>query len=98
MNASVAGLASNYQVEMAVVKGGKKKTTTYRHVGFTAGYNQATNTVTLTISGNQPFTSGGKIIINAALPGGVASASGVLLNASDTNFNIGNKAKGITPG
>ena len=97
MNAS-AGSGSNYQVETAVVKGGKKKPTTFKPVGFQAAYNQATNTVTLTIAGNQPFTSGGKIVINAASPGGVASASGVLLDPSDTEFNIGTKAKSITLG
>ena len=56
-------------------------------MAFTESYNQATNTVTLTITGNQPFTSGGKIIINAAPPNGVSSASGVLLNVSDTDYN-----------
>ena len=95
MNAS-AGSSSNYQVETAEVKGGKKKTTTFKPVGFQAAFNQATNTVTLTIAGNQAFTSGGKIVINASPPGGVASASGVLLDPSDTNFSIGNKANGIT--
>jgi hypothetical protein len=47
---------------------------------------------------NQSFTSGGKIIVNAAPPNGVASASGVLLDASDTDFNISTKAKSITLG
>ena len=96
MNPALAGLASNYQVETAVVKGTKKKTITYKPVAFTESYNQSTNTVTLTITGNQPFTSGGKIIINAAPPNGVSSAGGVLLNASDTDYNIGTKAKSIT--
>ena len=99
MNQAVAGLASNYQVETAVTKRTKKtKTTTYKPVAITDSYNQATNTVTLTIVGKQPFASGGKIVINAAPPNGVASAVGILLNATDTVFNIGAKAKSITPG
>jgi hypothetical protein len=98
MNPALAGLASNYSVETAVIKGGKKKNTTYKKVAFTESYNQATNTVTLSITANQPFTSGGKIIVNAAPPNGVASASGVFLNASNTEYTIGAKGKGITPG
>ena len=98
MNQALAGLATNYQMETAVVKGTKKKTISYKPVAFTESYNPATNTVTLNITGNQPFTSGGKIIINAAPPDGVSSASGVLLNANDTNYTIGTKAKSITPG
>ena len=84
--------------KMLVEKGGKKKNTTYKKVAFTESYNQATNTVTLSITANQPVTSGGKIIVNAAPPNGVASASGVLLDASDTDFNISTKAKSITLG
>jgi hypothetical protein len=98
MNPAFAGLASNYQVQTAVVKRGKKKTTTYKGVAFRESYSQATNTVTLTITGNQPFTSGGKIIINAAPPNGVSSSGGALLSASDTDYNIGTKGNGITPG
>ena len=99
MNPALAGLHSNYQVETAVVKGTKKKTIAYKPVAFTEKYNQSTNTVTLTITGNQPFTSGGRIIINAAPPNGVSSASGFSLNANDTDYiSIATKAKNIVPG
>ena len=74
MNQSFANLRTNYQVEKAIKKGNKKKkTTTYKTVGFAESYNSETNTVTLTITAKQPFTSGGKIIINAAPPNGVSS-------------------------
>ena len=99
MNQAGAGLATNYQVETAIIKGTKKKkTTAYKSVAFTESYNAETNTVTLSITGSQPFTSGGKIIVNAAPPNGVANASGVPLYSNDTNLSIGTKANSITIG
>ena len=98
MNPALAGLASNYQVETAIIKGGKKKTTTFKRVAFKESYSQATDTVTLTIAGNQPFISGGKIVVNAAPPNGVAGATGVPLAASDTDLIIATKAKSIAVG
>ncbi len=98
MNPALARLRSNYHVEAAFIKGTKKKSITYKPVPFTAFYNQSTNTVTLTTTGNQPFTSGGRIIINAAPPNGVSSADGVLLNASDVDYTISSNGKRITPG
>jgi hypothetical protein len=98
MNPNYAGLATNYLVETAVAKGGKKKTLKYSMVGnVTDDYNAASNVATLTITGKQPFTSGGKISINATGPNGVQSANGVLLDPSATDFMIGAKAKTITP-
>jgi hypothetical protein len=50
------------------------------------------------ITGNQPFTSGGTIVINNTGTTGVQSASGVLLAQSDAVLTINNKASSITPG
>ena len=97
MNQASAKLSSNYQVETASIKGkGKRKTTTYKKVNFTESFNPQTNTVTLTVTGNQPFTSGGRIIVNAAPPNGVASSSGVPLGSDDADISISKKAKSIT--
>jgi hypothetical protein len=96
MNQANAGARTNYTVETAVGTGKKKK---YKVVGtVTANYVSATNTVTLTVTGNQPFTSGGMILINTAGASGVQSASGVSLDASDAILSIGTKAKTLTVG
>ena len=99
MNQTSASLRTNYQVETAIIKGSKKKkTTTYKKVTFTEAFNPQTNTVTLTVTGNQPFTSGGRIIVNTAPPNGVASASGVPLGSDDADLLISAKARSITVG
>ncbi len=99
MNPSTAGLAANYQVDSAVTKRVKKKSTTVlQPVNFTAAYNPSTNSVTLTIKGKQPFAKGGQIKVIATPPNGVTSAAGGLLDANDTVFTILAKGKGITPG
>jgi hypothetical protein len=98
MDQSYAVLHSNYLVESAVVKG-NKKTVSYKQVPtVTEAYNTATNTVTLTVSGNPPFTSGGKILIINTGRTGVQSVSGVLLDSTDAVLLISNKAKSIFPG
>ncbi len=97
MNPASAGLAANYQVDFSVKKHVKKKTVTVlKSVPFTSVYNSASNTVTLTLKGKQKFLKGGQVIVTAAAPGGVSSASGLLLNSNDTTFAILPKAKGIT--
>jgi len=99
MDPSTAGLAANYQVESAVTKRVKKKRmTVLQPVNFTAAYNQSSNSVTLTVKGKPTFATGGQIKVFAALPNGVSSEAGVLLDSSDTVFTILAKAKGVAPG
>jgi hypothetical protein len=99
MNPALAGLPANYQVSSAIKKHVKRKTVTVlKPIAFTSAYNSSTNTVTLTIKGKQKFAHGGQISVIASPPDGVASAAGVLLNASDTMFTILPKAKRITSG
>jgi hypothetical protein len=64
-------------------------------VSITAVYNSATDTVALTVKGKPNFAKGGQIVITASSSGGVASAAGESLAASDTEFTILPKAKGI---
>jgi streptogramin lyase len=96
MNEESANSRTNYQVEAAITKPTTKKTTTkYKSVSsFTVVFNAQTNTVTLTVSGNQRFTYGGKILINT----GVASASGVPLNSNDAELSIAARAKSLMIG
>ena len=96
MNPASAGLAANYQVDFSVKKRVKKKTVTVlKSVPFTSAYNSNLTPVTLTLRGRQKFLKGGQVIVTAAAPGGVMSASGLLLNSNDTTFAILPKARGI---
>ena len=96
MDPASAGLAANYQVDTTTTKHAKKKASTVlKPVAFTSVFNSATNTVTLTIKGKPNFKTGGQIAIIAASPGGVASAAGEPLVATDTEFSILPNAKGI---
>ena len=94
MDASTAGLASNYHVFSEVVKKVKKKrVTTLKPVSFSLTYSESNNTVTINLKNVKPFATGGEITIS-----GVTSQAGVLLNPSDTEFTVLAKAKGITLG
>ncbi len=98
MNPSAAGLAADYQVETAITKRVKKKTIKMlQPVSFTATYTSSDDSVTLTIEGRQKFAKGGQITVTASPPDGVSSATGILLDATDTVFAILAKATGITP-
>ncbi len=95
MDPATAGLAANYQVDATAKKHGKKKSATaLQPVAFATAYDSATFTVTLTIQGKQKFANGGQVSIT----GGVTSTSDVPVVASDTEFTILPKAKGIAPG
>jgi hypothetical protein len=99
MNPATAGLAANYQMTATSTKRVKKRTITVNTpVAFTAAYNPATNSVTLTLLRKQAFAKGGKITINDAPPNGVSSASGVALDSNDTMLTIQPKGKAITAG
>jgi hypothetical protein len=92
MNSRAAGLADNYHVFSAVVKKGKKKTsTTFKPVSFSVTYSPTTDSVTLNVKNATPFAKGGELTIS-----GVTSEAGVLLNSSDTVLSILPKAKNIT--
>jgi hypothetical protein len=96
MNSASTGLASNYQMDTISKKRVKKKTVSVlKPVAFTAAYNTATDTVKLSVKGKPNFAKGGEIVVIAAGPGGVSSAAGLLLDSSDTTFDILPKMKGI---
>ncbi len=99
MNPSTAGLGANYQLEATMTKRIKKKTIkVLQPINFTAAYASSDESVTLMIVGNQKFAKGGQIAVVASGPGAVSSATGVLLDPTDTVFSILAHAKGITPG
>jgi hypothetical protein len=92
--AASAAAKSNYQVYALTVLHGK---TTLTQVAFTASYKN--NTITLTVTGKNPFvTVGGRITIAASGPNGVRSAAGVLLNAVYTTFTITPGGNAVTLG
>jgi hypothetical protein len=97
MNVTTAGLVSNYQMNSVTTKRVKKKTVTIlTPVKFTESYNPSNNTVTLTVSGKNPFVKGGRITILSSGLMGVRSQAGVLLDPRYTHFSILPNAKGIT--
>ncbi len=99
MNAATAGSSANYVVDSTTTKRvKKKKITSLNPVAFTAAYNTATNSVTLTLTGKEAFATGGQIKVNYSAPGGVSSATGVDLNANDATFTIQPKGTAIAPG
>jgi streptogramin lyase len=95
-----AAVAANYVVDTFVTKRVKRKTVTVlRPINFTASYNAATNTVSLTIRGKQKFPKGGQITVIGLPPSGVRDTSGEFLDGgSNAVFTISPKAKGITGG
>ncbi len=93
--AATAGLAANYQIEATTIKRGKTSRTP---VTFTETYNKSKNTVTLTVSGKNPFANGGQINILASSKSGVSSQSGVLLSSKYTTFTISPGGSGISLG
>jgi hypothetical protein len=96
---ATAGLAANYRVEAAASKHVKKKAEiVLQPVAFSAAYDAATETVTMTIQGKQKFAKGGQVSIIASANGGLTSTSGVPVEASNTEFTILPRAKGIVPG
>ncbi len=93
MTVATAGAKSNYQIDATTTKKGK---TTLTPVAFAETYNRSNNTVTLTVSGKNPFANGGgRITIVASGPNGVSSQGGVLLSSAYTSFTIMKGATGI---
>ncbi len=92
---SSAGQSGNYKVEAETTVHGK---TSLTPITFTETYNKSNNTVTLTVSGKNPFAKGGQIDILAASKSGVSSQAGVLLSSKYTTFTISGGASGITLG
>ena len=96
MNAATAGFAANYRITATSTKHAKKKTIPPpTPVAFTAAYNAATNSVTLTLVGKQTFAKGGQITVSY---GAVTSASGDSLASSDATFTIAPKGTSLTLG
>jgi hypothetical protein len=99
MDGATAGLSSNYELTATSTKHGKKKTIPApTPVGLSAAYDASTNTVTLTLQGNQKFAKGGQLKVIYAPPSGVSSASEVPLASGDDTFTIQPKGTAITPG
>ncbi len=93
MSAS-AGLPADYHVFSTVIKRVKRKSVTiFKPVKFTTSYNQARNSVTLSVKSKHPFSKGGQITIT-----GVTDQAGVPLNPIYAIFNIEPKANSITLG
>jgi hypothetical protein len=90
MNQTSVMAAANYQL-LATIKGTKAKS-----VGFTASYDSSTNSVTLKVSGKNPFAKGGTLTIVSSPPSGVSSQAGVFLGSGTVAFRISNNAKSIT--
>jgi probable HAF family extracellular repeat protein len=90
---ATAALKANYQIAAATTRHGR---TIYTPVGFTASYDKAKNTITLTVSGKDPFESrGGRITITASGASGVSSQTGALLNPKYATFTISSGAPRI---
>jgi hypothetical protein len=93
MGASAA-VPGDYHVFSKVTKHVKKQNIpTYKQVKSKTTYNQATNTVTLTVKSKQPFAMGGRITIT-----GVTDQAGVALDPRFALFTINPKANEITRG
>jgi probable HAF family extracellular repeat protein len=93
---ATAALKANYQIAAATTRHGQ---TTYTPVGFTASYDKAKNTITLTVSGTGPFAKGGgRITITASGASGVSSQTGALLNPKYATFTISSGAPRIALG
>ncbi len=96
MNAASAESTGNYRMTATSTKHAKKKTIPPpTPVAFTAAYNAATNSVTLTLAGKQAFAKGGQITVSYSA---VTSVSGVSLDSSDATFTIQPKGTSVTPG
>jgi hypothetical protein len=106
MNRATASNAANYRVAWTSTKRIKRKTVEVLHpVPITVTYDAVDRSVSLLLSGKQAFAQGGQITIISAPPGGVSSASGVLLDGNDEvragdngTFTILPRARGIDRG
>jgi virginiamycin B lyase len=84
MNQGSIGTPGNYEVDLFVPKKQRrKKVLVPRPIGF-AITSVTSNTVTLTLAGNQKFPKGGRLLVRAA---GIEDTSGVFL-AADGVFTI----------
>ena len=100
MNPSTAGLSTNYKLFSTTTRRVKNLIrTTLKPIPFKAAYTQANGkySVILTVKSSTPFAQGGQITIVDTPPNGVSSASGALLNASDSSLKILPKSKTVTP-
>ena len=103
MDPATAGNAANYQVDWISTRRVKRKKVQVLHpVPIRAVYNAVDHSISLLLSGKQAFAKGGQITVIAAPPGGVSSASGVLLDGNDEGqagdngtFTILPRARGI---
>jgi hypothetical protein len=79
-----------------IKRSGHTKVPVYKAIGISASYNPSSDTVLLTLSGNQAFAKGGQITIVAAPPSGLESAAGVFL-VGVTQFTVSPGARSVTP-
>jgi hypothetical protein len=103
MNPATAGNAANYQVDWISTKHVKRKQVQVLHpLPIRVVYDAVDHSVSLLLSGKQAFAHGGQITVIATPPGGVSSASGVLLDGNDEGqsgdngtFTILPRARGV---
>ena len=97
---SSAGLASDYVVDMFVIKRIKHKNEQLlQPISFSPSYNPVTNTVTLTVSSKQKFPKGGQITVIGTPPNGVSNTFGVFLSGGANDvYTITKNGKGLVSG
>jgi hypothetical protein len=98
INSSTAMHAANYQIAYLTTKKVKRKTTEVLHpiTSFSAAYDAASESVTLTLAGQEAFALGGQIALVSGRNGGITSALGTALGGA-TVFTIGRGGRTLTP-
>ncbi len=83
LDPSRAQNAANYTITQTVKHGRK---TSAKAVAFHALYNASTQSVSLIVAGEVPFTLGGQIVVNAAPPAGITDTSGTALDGDNAGI------------
>ena len=98
LDSATADNAGNFQLDSVTTKKVRKKTTTSLHpiTAFTVSYDDATDTVDLTLIGKQAFPTGGQLTVVGIPPNGISGASGAPLGGNIV-FTISKKGSTITP-
>jgi hypothetical protein len=92
LDAARAQDGRNYTV-LANTQRGRKTVT--KPIGFRVSYKPGSFVVDLLLTGQQKFPKGGRLVVNASTPGGLADPSGDLLVGTRT-FNILPRASGLS--
>jgi len=81
LDAATAQNTTNYTLTQSMKRGREKVA---RAIRVRVGYDPSTDTVNLLFSGKPRFTQGGQLVVNAAGPDGIQSATGVSLDGNGT--------------